>query len=498
MELTVSALQGAFIGTDTQYPLADGRRARRRYLDSAASSLMLAPAWETAEAFLHHYANTHSDLHFGARIATRAYEWAHERALAFVGADPAIHACAFVGSGSTAGFNRIARTLKAIAPERNTVIVSAMEHHSNDLPHRRHAERFEHAPLLGIAPALGSLDLTALERLLDQHRGNVRYVAVTAASNVTGILNPIAPLAALVHAHGAWLVVDGSQALAHAPMRMSDGIDFLVFSGHKLYAPGSPGVLVGRRDVLADAEPDEVGGGIVEDVSLDGYVVAERFPEREEAGTPNIVGAVLLGAALDTLMRVGMDKVHAHEQALLAPLVDWLASRSEVRVYGDTDPARSPRTGTVAFNLRGYDHGLAAAVLNDYWGIAVRNACFCAHPYVREMLKPELWDIDMEFDVDTPAGLAALKRRQGMVRASLGIYTTEDDLDVFKAAVTAMLRRPEHYRSAYALSESGAYVHRSAHVEARALFDPARTLTERLTMLRAKTGASASARSPDS
>lgn len=490
MSIPVSALQHAFIGLDTAYPLADGTRARRRYLDSAASSLMLEPAWKTAQAFLRHYANTHSDLHFGARVATHAYAWAHERALSFVGADPQIHACAFVGSGSTGGFNRLARALRALRPERRTVLVSEMEHHSNDLPHRKHAERFGHIPLLGEAPAFGSLDLTALERMLDAHRGDVRYVAVTGASNVTGILNPIRSIADLVHAHGALLVVDGSQMVMHAPIAMSDGIDFLVFSGHKIYAPGSPGVLIGRRDILAATEPDEVGGGIVDDVSLTEYLVMDRFPDREEAGTPNIVGAVLLGAALDTLMRIGMAQVRDHEQTLLAPLLEWLGSKSGVRVYGDLDLQRSPRTGTIAFNLRGLDHALVAAALNDYWGIAVRNACFCAHPYVREMLKPELWDLDDEFDTETPSGLAALERRQGMVRASLGLYTTQEDLDVLKQAITAILADPARFQAAYALGADGSYTHRTSHPSARTLFDPEAELGAHLdaAMARARAG----------
>lgn len=472
MSNSISDLQHAFLGLDTVYPLADGTQRRRRYLDSAASSLMLEPAWQTARTFLNHYGNTHSDLHFGARIATHAYAWAHERALAFVGAAPKTYACAFVGSGSTSGFNRLARALKALRPERTTVLVSEMEHHSNDLPHRKHAETFEHIPLVGTAPATGSIDLSALERMLHAHRGNVRYVAVTAASNVTGILNPIRAIADLVHAHDAWLVVDGSQAVMHVPIAMNDGIDFLVFSGHKVYAPGSPGVLIGRRDVLAATDPDEVGGGIVDDVSLKDYIVADRFPDREEAGTPNIVGAVLLGAALDTLMRIGMDAIRDHEQQLLAPLLEWLAGQPTVCVYGDTDLGRTPRTGTIAFNLRGIDHALVAAALNDYWGIAVRNACFCAHPYVREMLKPELWELDTEFDTETEAGLAALKRRSGMVRVSLGLYTTADDLDVLKQAISTITKQPDRFRAAYDTSPDGNYTHRTAHRDAKALFDP--------------------------
>lgn len=480
MNLSVRALQSAFMGLSTEYPLADGGIARRRYLDSAASSLMLAPAWRTAEAFLQHYANTHSDLHFGARVATHAYAWAHERVLTFVDADPSTYACAFVGSGSTGGFNRLARSLAALRPEKSTVVVSEMEHHSNDLPHRKHADRFEHVPLTGASPALGSIDLDALEHILSKHRGNVRYVAVTAASNVTGILNPISSIARIVHAHGAWLVVDGSQMVMHAPLRMSDGIDFLVFSGHKLYAPGSPGVLIGRRDVLAGTIPDEVGGGMVDDVSLKDFLVAASFPDREEAGTPNIVGAVLLGAALDTLMRVGMEEIRSHEQAMLVPFLHWLSREPGVRVYGDTDLSRSPRTGTIAFNVKGLDHALVAAILNDYWGIAVRNACFCAHPYVREMLKPDLWNIDEEFDTETAQGLAALERRQGMVRASLGLYTTQDDLDALKAAILAIVHSPQQYRAAYDLAPDGNYVHRYAHPSAQALFDPSQELTRQL------------------
>ena len=474
MPLPLSRIRDRFIGLRTEYPLAGGGVARRRYFDSAASSLMLQPAWETAEAFLEHYGNTHSLLHHGARVATRAYGWTHERALALVGADPAMHACVFAGSGSTACLNRIARALAALRPERDTVLVSGMEHHSNDLPHRKHAGRFEHIPMVGAAPALGALDLEVLAAKLESNRGRVNYVAITGASNVTGIINPLKAIADLVHAHDAWLVVDGSQLVVHAPVRMSDGIDFFAFSGHKVYAPGSPGVIVGRRDLLMRLEPDEVGGGMVDDVSLDGYRVSESFPDREEAGTPNIVGTVLLGAALETLMQVGMETIQRAEQAMLEPLVRELASRPHVRVYGDTNLARSPRTGTVAFNLQGLDHALAAAALNDYFGIAVRNACFCAHPYVREMLKPELWN--SEFDVEQGAGLAALEMQMGMVRASFGLYTTADDVKTLLAGIDALCADEQGVRDSYQRGADGVPRHRVFRAPAETLFDPAREL----------------------
>ncbi len=474
MSFPLAALKSRFIGLDTEYPLADGTRSRRHYLDSAASALMLEPAWRTAQAFLRHYANTHSDQHFGARIATHAYVWSHERALAFVGANQKDYACAFAGSGSTAGFNRIARALARLRPERDTVLVSGMEHHSNDLPHRKHSARVEHIPMLGEAPAFRSLDLAALEALLKANKGRVNYVAVTGASNVTGIINPIREMARLAHEHGALLVIDGSQLVMHAPVRMDDGIDFLAFSGHKVYAPGSPGVIVGRRDILSGLEPDEVGGGMVDDVSLENYIVSDRFPDREEAGTPNIVGAVILGAALETLMQVGMDKVHEAEQAMLGPLLAELAKRPLVRVYGDTDLKRSPRTGTIAFNIQGLDHGLVAAALNDYFGVAVRNDCFCAHPYVREMLKPELWEIDL--DAQSEAELAEIEMRKGMVRASFGLYTSDEDLKALLAGIDALCADVEGFRARYERGPDDVHRHRQFSAPAESLFDPRREL----------------------
>lgn len=472
----LGSLRQAFVGLDTRYPLADGQVTRRRYLDSAASTLMLRPAQQVAENFLRHYANTHSRLHYSARIATETYRWAHQEVLRFVGADPGRYTCFFSGSGSTAGFNRLARLLSGLRSERDVVLVSEMEHHSNDLPHRKHAGRVLHIPLTGTAPALGRVDLEALEKLLEAHRGRVNYVAVTAASNVTGVLNPLADIAERVHAFGAWLVVDASQLIAHAPVRVCNpdhpqrDLDFLVFSGHKVYAPGSPGAVVARRDLLAEREPDEVGGGMVDEVFLHDYRVAAALPEREEAGTPNIVGAVLLAAVLEILGRVGMSRIHAEELGLLRRALDGLSRIPGVRLYGSTDLEAVPRTGTLSFNLQGLNHGLVAAALNDYHNVAVRNECFCAHPYVREMLKPELWELDI--DLDAADAETLLKSKLGMVRASFGLYTTTEDIDALCAGVTDLLARPDYFRARYRSDNEGDYFHTQFHVDTQDLFDP--------------------------
>jgi selenocysteine lyase/cysteine desulfurase len=438
---------------------------------------------------LRHYANTHSTLHFSARIASHAYDWAHEQALKFVRADPNLYTAFFAGSGCTALLNRLARSLATRRPERDVVLVSLMEHHANDLPHRKHARTVLPIPLTGAAPALGAVDLAALQQLLMQYHGRINYVAVSAASNVTGVINPIHDVAALAHAHDAWVVVDASQYLAHAPLPVSETgtaereLDAVVFSGHKLYAPGSPGVAVVRRTLLDHQEPDEVGGGMVDDVALSGYQVANRFPDREEAGTPNLVGAVQLGAVLEVLQRLGIERIHADEQRLLHHLLAELSALPGARIYGDPDLDRTPRLGTVAFNLDGLEHGLVAAVLNDYHNVAVRNGCFCAHPYVRELLKPELWALDMDPDAENMAAL--LKPWQGMVRASLGLYTGEDDIAALLAGIRDLLARPDHYRSLYAVDADGNFQHRSFRAPANTLFDPEALLDRALARLNA-------------
>ena len=487
---TLAALSHDFPALATRYRLADGRITRRHYLDSAASTLAMGCARQVADELLPHYANTHSQAHFSARIVNDAYDWAHQQVLKFTEADPVRHTAFFAGSGCTATLNRLARTLAAQRPERNIVLASLMEHHANDLPHRKHAGQVVHIPLIGQAPALGAVDLTALERLLDQYRGRVNYVAIAAASNVTGIVNPVHDIAALVHAYGAWIVVDASQALAHASLPLSDAgatareLDAMVFSGHKLYAPGAPGVAVVRRALLESNEPDEVGGGMVDDVSLAGYQISRRFPDREEAGTPDILGAAQLGAVLNALQRAGMMAVHAAEQARLRQLLTGLTAIPGVRIYGDPDLDRTPRLGSVAFNLDGLEHGLVATVLNDYFNVAVRNGCFCAHPYVRELLKPELWTLDI--DPDAADAARRLKSWQGMVRASLGLYSDDQDIAALLAGLRALQARPDDYRAHYAADSEGNFHHRTFAAPAGTLFDPEAALDRALARLTAR------------
>ncbi|MEE8364775.1 MAG: aminotransferase class V-fold PLP-dependent enzyme [Gammaproteobacteria bacterium] len=481
----LQAIQNSFIGRDTEYPLVDGRSGPRRYLDSAASTLMMQPAFDVARSFLDHYASTHSDLHYAAKGASQAYEWAHERVLAFVGADPAEYCAYFTGSGATAGFNRIAAELSAKRPERDVVLISEMEHHSNDLPHRKHNGETVHLPLMGEGPGYGGIDLEVVTEIVRKYGERINYLAVTGASNVTGALTPIHEMAQLVHSVGAYLVIDASQMIAHAPVAMADktmddaDIDVLVFSGHKIYAPGSPGAVIAKSSLLASMTPAELGGGMVDDVYLDKYMPSSALPDREEAGTPNIVGAITLGAVLDVLLRIGMDKIREKEIYLINLAWEKLSAISEVNLYGAA-PDVMPRTGTISFNIQGFDHGLTAAALNDYHNIQVRNGCFCAHPYVRELLKPELWALDI--DPDAPNSEADVERKRGMARASLGIYTTEADILALVEAIVDLISRKEEILSLYEPEGSNGYRHREYVPAAGAIFNPETALEAALNM----------------
>lgn len=470
------------VGLDIQYPVASGGTKRRTYLDSAASTLRLAIVQEILDRYQPHYSNTHSTLHHAARLSTTEYSWAHEMVLDFVGADPAQWMCFFAGSGATAGLNRVARTLRLARPGRDLVVTSIMEHHSNDLPHRKHFPEVIHVGSETTGNSIGCVDMARMREVFQAHGARINYVAITGVSNVTGILNPIHEIAALAHRHGALIVVDAAQMAAHVPIRMSghadpaDDLDLLVFSGHKVYAPGSPGVVVARRELFAATEPEEVGGGMVDTVWLDRYTVSSSFPEREEAGTPNIPGAIGLGAALYALKRVGMETIAEEEDRLMAYALKQLSRVPGIAVYGASDPDRSRRTGAITFNLDGCHHAFTAAVLNDYFNIAVRNECFCAHPYVREMV---IMSLEEEAAGLSNADLERLAdERRGMVRASFGIYNTEEDVDTLVAALQSIFVRRDELLPLYERLANGDFRHRDFSLDAACIYSTRATVDE--------------------
>jgi selenocysteine lyase/cysteine desulfurase len=348
-----------------------------------------------------------------SQVSTAAFEDARASVAEFVGGHD--HDAVVFVRNTTEAIN----VLSAALPEGTRVLSSAVEHHSNMLPWRRHDLR--------LLPFPGSADelLDACERALREARPRIDLVAITGASNVSGEVWPVAEIAQIAHAHGAQLFVDAAQLAPHRHIDMAGaGIDFLALSGHKLYAPFGAGALVGDRRALEQGEPLLHGGGAIELVTLD-EVVWAGAPERHEAGSPNVVGAVALAAACRALLDLGMDTVAAHERTLSAHLWGALAGIPGLRRL-TLWPDDVDRVGVATFILDGYRHPLLAAILSAEYAIGVRHGCFCAHPLIARLLG--LPDDEVErLAAELRAGQhVALP---GAVRASLGLGTTTHDVD---------------------------------------------------------------------
>lgn len=416
-----------YIGDNLLQKNVSGDFLRRTYLDSAATSLPSVHVQNTLNAFLPNYGSFHSEGHFSATVSMEAFLWSKQRILTYLQADASEYDVVFIGAGATAAINRVAAGLAAIRGGRDIALVSLMEHHSNDLPHRQHSPRVIHLPIDETSD--WKVDMDGLRNTLTLHSGHVNYIAVTAASNVTGLLNPISDIARLAHAYGVKVLVDGAQIYAHHPISLAstkgEGVDFFVFSGHKAHAPYAPGVLVARKKLLVKMPPLFFGGGMVGEVSKFDFSVASGNAQKEHAGTPSILGAFSLGLATDFLAHEGIAQLSHEEQRLKQRLIKQATANENIRLYG------SPKTGDgslgiVCFNLKGIPHNLLGAMLNDYFCIAVRSGCFCAHPYVRQLLFDDF--LLLGDDADT-------EDHKGMVRISLGPHNTTDDIDFLLLAL---------------------------------------------------------------
>jgi cysteine desulfurase/selenocysteine lyase len=290
-----------FVGVDTTTPLLDGNQHPYTNLDNAASTPPMKAVLEAVNRFMTYYSSVHRGTGFKSQLCTQAYEDARQSVLGFVGADPGVHTCIF-GKNTTEAINKLARRFP-FSPERDVVLTSGMEHHSNDLPWRARARTIH----VSLTPD-GRLDEADFDAKLEQYGQRLALVTITGASNVTGYLNPIYRLAQKTHAAGGQIAVDCAQLAPHrkVDMRPVDDpshLDYVTISAHKIYAPFGTGALVGRRDTFEEGDPDISGGGTVELVTLDQVVWAEP-PDKEEAGSPNTVGAIALGAAIRELEKL--------------------------------------------------------------------------------------------------------------------------------------------------------------------------------------------------
>lgn len=444
------------VGLDREVPLLDGRRVPYVNLDNAASTPPLVDVVQAVESFMPYYSSVHRGTGFKSRLSTVAYDQAHEIIGRFVGADLSSNTVIF-GKNTTEAINKLAYRLP-LGPE-SVVLTTQLEHHSNDLPWRPRA----HVVHVHALPD-GRLDEEDFDRQLARYTGRVALVAITGASNVSGFIQPIHRLARKAHAAGARILVDVAQLAPHrrVDMRPDDDpehLDFVTLSAHKMYAPFGTGALVGPKEVFLHEAPEYRGGGTVDVVTLD-EVHWAGVPDREEAGSPNVVGAVAMAVAARTLMEVGMEAIAAHEEQLIAYTLERLGDLPGIHLYGETDPARArEKVGVIPFNVEGLSHFLTAAILGYEGGIGVRSGCFCAHPYVVHLLRLDEEESHRWRDQLLQGDKSNMP---GMVRASFGCYNNTDDVDRLVEMLQRIVRRD--YRGDYALDRaSGEYRPRNFH-----------------------------------
>lgn len=367
------------------------------YLDNAATT---QKPRSVVEAISNEYfstnANVHRGVHFLSQKATDLHEAARERVRQFINARSTAEV--LFTRGTTESLNLVASSFgEAFLKEGDEVIVSVMEHHSDIVPWQLLRER--KGIVIRVIPMddSGRLDLEAYERLFSER---TRLVCVAHVSNVLGTVNPVKQMAAMAHAHGAYMLVDGAQSIPHFKVDVQDlDCDFLTFSGHKIYGPTGIGVLYGRESLLEKMPPYQGGGEMIARVTFE-HTTYERLPYKFEAGTPDYVGTHALAAAIDYVETLGMDEIAAHERRLTQYAMERLGAIKDMHLYGTTPD----KDAVVAFNV-GNIHPLDLGTLLDRLGIAIRTGHHCAQPLMQR------------------CGV------EGMARASFALYNTMDEID---------------------------------------------------------------------
>ena len=377
------------------------------YLDSASTSLTPEPVLQMVLDYYREYkANVGRGVYRTAQMADQRYRDAHGKAADFIGGGE--EGLTVLTRNATESINIISRGLNW--KKGDGIVTTLLEHHSNLLPWIRQKQLG--ADLKIVKPdSDGLLDLSDLDSAIKK---KTRMVAVSQVSNSLGTVLPIKEIGEICRDRGAALLVDGAQSVPHMPLNVEDlHCDFLCFSGHKMLSPMGAGVLWMRKE--EGVEPLLVGGGMVEDADVDGYVAKKGY-EGYEAGTPDISAAIGLGRALDYLTEVGMEKIHSHEQRLALRLAEGLQEIKGVVVYGPP-PSRGRRGGVVSFSVEELLPHEVAMMLDQAAGICVRSGQHCCIPLMKHL------------------GL-----KYGTVRASVYLYNTEGEIDKLLATVEQIAR----------------------------------------------------------
>lgn len=420
-EEKIRLLREKVVGIDKKVPTLEGLKTYVNF-DNSASTPTLKPILDKVSVFLEWYSSIHRGSGFKSLLSSEVYEDARTKVSEFVKANLEKKSIIFI-KNSTEALNKLSYRFPF---KKNSIVLSSMmEHHSNDLPWRDKAVLIH----IRITPE-GRLDLNDLEEKLEKYKDKIDLVTITGASNVTGFINPIHRIARMVHRAGAKLVVDAAQLAPHRQIDLKpdddpEHLDFLIFSAHKMYAPFGTGVLIGPKSFFEQGDPEFVGGGTVDAVTLD-YVRWAEPPERDEAGSPNVVGVVALAEAIKVLTELGMENLSFHEKELCEYFLSRLPEIEGLTLYGDNSKECVDRLGVFAFNLKEMPYALVSAILSYEAGIGVRHGCFCAHPYVQALLgvsKKEterfISQIKQNYRAELP----------GAVRISFGFYNTPEEID---------------------------------------------------------------------
>jgi selenocysteine lyase/cysteine desulfurase len=404
------------VGDDVVVPCVDGKDRRYVSLDAAASTAAFPAVADRVAEFLPWYSSVHRGAGWKSQLATAEYEEARAAMLAFAArSDDDV---AIICRNTTEAINHLAYRLQ-LQPD-DVVVTTVVEHHANLLPWARLATRryveCSQDGTFGPDDVVAALGAGPRPRLL----------AITGASNVTGWMPDLDAIIAAAHDRGVPVLVDAAQLAPHRPLPVA--ADFVAWSGHKMYAPFGAGVLIGPRRTFAQGDPFLAGGGAVDLVDLDEVVWTDP-PEREEAGSPNVLGAVALHAAIDEFTRIGWDAIVGHDEAMARRLRGGLARIDGVRLLGNVPDGSLP---VAAFVVDEMAPALVAARLSAEHAIGVRHGCFCAHPYLLRLLELDAGEV-----ADYRAAVLRGDRSNvpGAVRASAGLSTTEDDIDRFLAAI---------------------------------------------------------------
>ncbi|WP_449449851.1 cysteine desulfurase [Streptococcus suis] len=373
------------------------------YLDNAATTQKPQQVLDVlADYYQKDNANVHRGVHTLSERATARYEAARQKVADFIQAKSSKEI--LFTRGTTTSLNWVAQFAREILQPDQEVIISVQEHHSNIIPWQQACQQTG-AKLRYVPLKDGELDMDHLRSLLSS---KTKFVSLAHVSNVLGGVVPIWEIAELVHQVGAYLVVDGAQSVPHMAVNVQElDVDFYAFSGHKMLGPTGIGVLYGKEELLNLMSPVEFGGEMI-DFVYEQSATWKELPWKFEAGTPNIAGAIGLGAAVDYLTEIGMDAIQAHEAELVDYVFPKLQAIPGLTIYGSQD--LSKRTGVIAFNLDDlHPHDVATAL--DYEGVAVRAGHHCAQPLLRYLQVP------------------------ATVRASFYIYNTKADCDKLVEAI---------------------------------------------------------------